>query len=134
MEEKSVEIKQVSEREIWVGESRFFLGEDGILYETMVVKNDEKTVLAFMDASNILISNFEGKIKFCIDLNKAEQSTSEARKKGWRRLDDERYGKIAFFGIHPVARVLASFFMGVTKKKDTRFFKSKEDALAWLKE
>jgi hypothetical protein len=75
MEEKSVEIKQVSEREIWVGESRFFLGEDGILYETMVVKNDEKTVLAFMDASNILISNFEGKIKFCIDLNKAGQST-----------------------------------------------------------
>ncbi len=34
MEKNSVEVKQVSEREIWVGESRFYLGEDNINYIT----------------------------------------------------------------------------------------------------
>jgi len=29
---------------------------------------------------------------------------------------------------------MASFFMGASKKKDMRFFKTKEEALAWLKE
>jgi len=35
MEEKPVEIRQVSEKEIWVGENRLYLGEDNILYETL---------------------------------------------------------------------------------------------------
>jgi hypothetical protein len=30
--------------------------------------------------------------------------------------------------------VLASFVMGVTKKEEVYFFKTKEEALAWLKE
>ncbi len=32
MKEKPIEIKQVCEREMWVGESRFYLGEDNINY------------------------------------------------------------------------------------------------------
>jgi len=46
----------------------------------------------------------------------------------------EKTGKVAVFGLHPVARVIASFVMGVSKNKDMRFFKAKEEALAWLKE
>jgi hypothetical protein len=30
-------------------------------------------------------------------------------------------------------RVLASFFMGLSKNKNMRFFKAKEEALAWFK-
>ncbi|MBE3140395.1 MAG: hypothetical protein IMZ53_07420 [Thermoplasmata archaeon] len=40
--EKKVEVKQVSEREIWVGENRMYLGEDNILYITLVGEMDEK--------------------------------------------------------------------------------------------
>ena len=53
---------------------------------------------------------------------------------GQIRAELEKIGKIAMFGMHPVARVVASFVMGVTNKEDMRFFKSKEDALLWLKE
>ena len=42
--------------------------------------------------------------------------------------------KTAFFGSHPVAQVLATFFIGGLKNKNMRFFNSKIEALAWLKE
>ena len=46
--------------------------------------------------------------------------------------ENEVMGKIAFIGMNPVSRVLASFFMGITKKREMQFFKTKEDALTWL--
>jgi len=69
-----------------------------------------------------------------LDINKAGQVSSGARKIGKETFEDEKVGKVAFVGLHPVARVIASFVMGVTRKKDMRFFKTKEEALAWLKE
>jgi len=134
MEEKPIEIKQVSEREIWVGESRFYLGEGNIIYETLVGKQDEKTVLASYEASDRLANTVEGKVNVLVDLNKAGQASSGARKKGQEMLEDKIFAKVALFGLHPVARVVASFFMGVTRKKDIRFFKTRGAALAWLKE
>jgi len=134
MEEKEAEVRQVSEREIWVGESRFCLGEDDILYETIVGKQDEKTVIAALEYHNKFKNMVEGKMKMLLDINKAGQVSSGARKIGKETFEDEKVGKVAFVGLHPVARVIASFVMGVTRKKDMRFFKTKEEALAWLKE
>ena len=134
MEEKEVEVRQVSEREIWVGESRFCLGEDDILYETIVGKQDEKTVIAALEYHNKFKNMVEGKMKMLLDINKAGQVSSGARKIGKETFEDEKVGKVAFVGLHPVAQVIASFVMGVTRKKDMRFFKTKEEALAWLKE
>jgi len=134
MEEKEAEVRQVSEREIWVGESRFCLGEDDILYETIVGKQDEKTVIAALEYHNKFKNMVEGKMKMLLDINKAGQVSSGARKIGKETFEDEKVGKVAFVGFHPVARVIASFVMGVTRKKDMRFFKTKEEALAWLKE
>ena len=42
------------DREIWVGESRYYLGEDNILYETVVGEQDEKTALASKEATDKL--------------------------------------------------------------------------------
>ena len=134
MEEKKVEVKQVSEREIWVGENRIYFGEDNILYETLIGKHDLETVIAIQDATDILKTLARGKINILVDLNKTVQPTSQARKAGKEKLENKEYGKIALFGMHPVARVIASFLMGVTKKEDMRFFKTKDDALSWLKE
>ena len=133
MEEKPVEIKQVSEREIWVGESRFYLGEDDILYENIVGKQDEKTVIAGLEFHNKFKNMVEGKMKMLVDINKAGQVSSGARKIGEETFEDEKVGKVALCGLHPVARVIASFVIGITRKKDLRFFKTREEALGWLK-
>ncbi len=132
--EETVDVKHVSEREIWVGESRFYLGEDDVFYETIIGKQDEKTVLAALEYHNRFKNMVEGKLKMLIDINKAGQVSSGARKIGKETLEDEEVGKVAFVGLHPVARVIASFVMGVTRKKDMRFFKTREEALAWLKD
>jgi len=134
VEEKPVEIKQVNEKEIWVGENRLYLGEDNILYETLVGEQDEKIVLAVHEASNKLRSTVQEKVNILVDLNKTGKPSPGVRKAGQEMLEDERIGKTALFGLHPVARVLAAFVLGITRKKDARFFKTEEEALAWLKE
>jgi len=121
-------------REIWVGENRLYLGEDNILYITNIGEIDEKTAIAMGEAVLKLVNMVEGKVCTLTDLNKAGKTSPEARKVFKELAEHEKQGKNAFFGIHPVAGVLASFFMGITKKKDMRFFKTKEEALVWLKE
>ncbi len=125
---------EIIEREIWIGESSLLLGEDNIIYQTIVGKIDEKDAIAFQDASEKLRSLVKGKVNALVDLSRAGKPTPKAREIGRKRLENEDIGKIALFGQHPVARVIASFIMGVTRKKDMRFFRTKEEALAWLKE
>lgn len=126
---------QQKDREIWIGESRMYLGEDNILYETVVGVVDEKIAIALKEATLKLSSKAEGGvINVFIDLNGTGKPTPEARRIGQESFEDEGIGKIAMFGVNPVTRVIASFVMGVTRKKDMRFFRSKEKALAWLKE
>ncbi len=122
------------DREIWVGKNRFYLGDDDILYGTVVGDVDEKMAPAFKEAILTMISKAEGKGNILIDLNRVGQPSLEARKIGQQTFKDEKVGKVALFGMHPVARVIASFVIGVTTKKDIRFFKSKDEALVWLKE
>lgn len=134
MEENAFEIKEVNEREFLVGESRMFLDEDRIITTVVVGETDEKKAIAFKEILLKLVNMAEGKICSLVDLNRAGKATSEARKIGQEMFYNEKTKKVALFGLHPVARVLASFVMRVTHKKDMRFFKTKEEALAWLKE
>ena len=67
-------------------------------------------------------------------MSRAGQPSAKAREIAKQSFEKEKIGKIAMFGMHPVARVISSFVMGVINKGDMRFFKTKEDALAWLKE
>ena len=81
MEEKSVEIKQVSEREIWVGENRLYLDEDDILYVTIIGETDEKIAVELNETYLNFLTTFEGKMNVFIDLNKSDKGLPEARKK-----------------------------------------------------
>jgi len=122
------------DRKIWIGENWAYLGEDNITYFVLVGEHDENIAIACGEAFLKLINMVEGKVNALGDLNKAGKQSPEARKI-WKELsENKKFGKIAIFGMHPVARVLASFVIGTTKKKDMRFFKTKEEALAWLKE
>ena len=122
------------DRESWVGKNRLYLGEDNTIRITIVGELDEKTQLAINEAGYKLMSTVEGKANALIDINKAGKILPGARKRQVEISEHEKTGKIALFGLHPVARVIASFFMGITRKKDIGFFKTEEEALAWLKE
>ncbi len=135
MEEKEIEVKHVSDREIWVGENRLYLGEDGILHITSVGMKGDKIAIAIRDIYIKMVNMGEGKVDLLIDANKSGQPSSKARKilqQGM--LEHESTGKVAIFGAHQVARVIASFVMGFSKNKDWRFFKTQEEALTWLRE
>ena len=122
------------EREIWIEESRFYLDKDNILYESVVGEIDKKKAIAMEEASIKLRKMVPGKVNVLVDINQAKKPTPEARNFARRRLEGTKTGKVAIFGMHPVARVIAAFVMSITKKEDMRFFKSKEEALIWLKE
>lgn len=122
-------------REIRVGENRIYLGEDDMFYLTIVGEIDEEIASGFINALEEIGSKFNKKKRnLFIDNNKAGKISSKARKI-FHKLDNwETTGKVAIFGLHPVARVIAFFYIGISKNKNMRFFNNKEDALAWLKE
>jgi hypothetical protein len=122
------------DREIRVGENKLYLGEDNVLYVTVVGEIDEKIAIAIKEADLKFKNMVEEKYDVLADMNKSGKHSSEARKIWKEMTEHEKTGKVAMFGMHPVARIIASFVMGVSKKKDMRFFKTKEEALLWLKE
>ena len=121
------------DREIRVGESRYYLGEDNIIHVIEVGEIDDQKAMAIKKAYLKILAVVKGKINILVDLNKAKKPSVEARKILNEINESKRVDKVAHFGMHPVARVLASFLMGVSKKKDLGFFKTKEEALKWLK-
>jgi hypothetical protein len=125
----------IEEKEIWVGGNRIYLGEDNTIHLASVGAKDEQTAIAVKDAYIRIANMVEGKVDCLLDANRSGQPSSEARRIFQEGiLQYEKTGKVAVFGMHPVARVISSFVMGATKKKDMRFFKTEEEALAWLKE
>ena len=122
------------EREIQVGENKIYLREDNIISLDIVGEIDEDKAKNICAASLKFMKMLEGKVHTLVNNNKAGKQTAQARKIFREFVKHDRYGKCAIFGAHPVARVIASFFIGVTGVKDSRFFKTKEEALVWLKE
>ena len=122
------------EREILIGKSRYYFSEDNILHATIVGEVDDSAAAGYRDAAMKFINMSAGTINVLGDITKAGKLSPEARKVFRELTEHETTGKVAIFGLHPVARVIASFFMGTTKKKDIRFFSSREEAIAWLKE
>ena len=111
-----------------------YLDDNNILNITNIGEIDEKIAIKMKEAVRKLTNMVDGKVHTLTDLNKAGKTTSKARKIFQELANQGGPGKTALFGMHPVARVLASFVMGASKREDMRFFKTKEEALAWLKE
>lgn len=122
------------EREIWIGENRFYLREDNIISLDIVGEIDEDKAKELCAANLKFMNMLEGKVHTLVNNEKAGKQSAQARKVFGEFVKHDKYGKCAIFGSHPVARVIASFFIGVTGVKDNRFFKTKEEALVWLKE
>jgi hypothetical protein len=132
--EKQLKIIQQSENEYWVGSNRTALIEGNIIF--VIAEGEQTPELArLQEKTNSKLSALAGgKIKYLIDLNHCGKNSPEARVV-WKKLsDDLNTQKVAVFGLHPVARVLASFVLGLSPASKDRFFKTKEKALEWLKE
>jgi len=133
---KSMEIKQVSEKEMWIGENKtFFLSDLNIIH--VVARGEQTTEIAVLQKelnSKLIASNKGKKISYLVDLNKCGKNSPEARQI-WNQLSEsEKTNKVALLGLHPVARVIANFSMGASKRNNQRFFKTQEEAMAWLQE
>ena len=121
-------------REIRIGEHSLYLGEDNIIRVTLVGETDGAEAAAIKDADDQLKRTVEGKVGVLVDLNKAGKQSTEARSTFRTLTEDARTGRVAMHGMHPVARVIAAFVTGITRKKDFRFFGTADEAVAWLRE
>lgn len=75
------------------------------------------------------------KLRVAIDCNKTGKPSPKARAVFQELGRKEKLYKVAAFGLHPVARIIATFGMGAEIKKGRyHFFNTEEQALKWLKE
>lgn len=131
MSEK-VEVKYINDREVWVDKNRIFLRAGNIFH--VIVEGPQSidqanaSLAVYKKISNLV----KGKLNHLIDLNKAGKSSPEARKIWKEMSENDNTNKVAVIGIHPVARVLASFVLSVIQKGNTRFFQTEEEGLKWL--
>ncbi len=131
--ENLIKVTQLSPDKYLVGNNETSLIESNIIY--VIAKGEQTDELAEKQAeiNAILIHKAGGKISYLINLNDCGKNSPGARTK-WRDLsEEEETDKVAIFGMHPVAKVLASFVMKVSRKKNQQFFYMKDEALNWLK-
>ena len=121
------------ERKISAGNNTFCLEKDNILYMTLVGEIDGKKTSIPMEEIMKLLNMVKGKVNIFVNLNKAGKPSIKARKLTVEIHKNEKVGKVAHFGVNPVAKVIAAFFMGSCKKKNVKFFNTKERAIEWLK-
>jgi hypothetical protein len=118
---KQIEIKNISANEIWVGENKSILIDGNIIHIKAVGDQTNEVAQAQLKVNHQLFNLIDGDAFF------------EARDIWNKQGDHEKVKKVGIYGIHPVARVIASFVMRTSSKKNRGFFKTKEEALTWLK-
>jgi hypothetical protein len=128
-----IEIIQAGEKEFKIGLNRTELIHGNIIYVIAMGPQTSQTAQAQFEVNKVLLQQVHGPINYLIDLNDCGKSSPEARKV-WKELsEDEKAYKVALFGMHPVAKVLASFVMNLTLNHKMQFFKTKEEGLKWIR-
>ncbi len=123
-------------KEYYINDNKIIIHE-GLYIVYHVIASGEQTAEIAKSHTKLvtnILNNTQKEIQFLIDLNKCGKNSPQARDT-WRTLSSEkRVNKVAIFGLHPVAKMLASFVMGKISKIDYyRFFSTEEDAWKWLK-
>lgn len=83
------------DREAWVGDNRFYFGEDKILYVTIDGKLDVNTAVAMHEVFLKVLGSVNGKIDIFVDNSKSGKPSAEARKMFTKMIESEKIGKIA---------------------------------------
>ncbi len=128
-----IEVKKISDREFVVGNSRISLLEGNIVCVAVVGNIDAEMAIALNETTLKLMNMIEGKVHVITDNNRAGKPSSKALRIMQNFIMHDKYGKLAIFGLSPVSRVLANFFICFSKKKNICYMKTKEEAFAWIK-
>ena len=119
-------------QEIWIGKNKISLDSNHIVHQVLTGDINEDSANDIVQATFQLANNLD-RISILIDLNSSGQPSIEARRSFLHTTENPKINKVALWGLHPVARVLASFVLGISKNKSMRFFKTEEAALKWLR-
>ncbi len=125
--------QQINEKEFTIGDNRISLLDNSTVYIEVVGEQTDEHAREILKLYPRLYSELPGKINQLVNLNRSGKSSPKARQVYEEMNNNERTYKVAVYGIHPVARVLAAFVTGLSGKKNIEFFTNKEDAMAWLK-
>jgi hypothetical protein len=129
---KNFTINQISGREFWAGENHYLLGDDNIFYVTLNGDVGDEMGIEIDRMINGLADAVDGEIDLLIDLNRAGKTSSKSRQLFKAFSETGKCRKVALFGMHPVAMVIASFVMGISRNRHMKFFKKREEAMEWL--
>jgi hypothetical protein len=129
------EVRYISETEIRNGANEITLIEGNIIFIKVNGIQTDQIALVQKEINKQIMRLVKGKINFLIDLNKSGKSSPLARKI-WKEITDneDETNKVALFGLHPVARVVATFVMQVVSRNNIQFFTNAEEALKWVKQ
>jgi hypothetical protein len=130
---EEVKLVEIGNNNYQIGENKISIPEPNILFIESIGNQTDEVAKVYYDFYLKLTNNIEGKMHVVVDINNSKKSSTQARRT-WKALSElEQTGKVALFGLHPVAKVLATFVMRITNKNDISFFKTKEEAFAWVK-
>lgn len=133
--DSNLAIHKISDTEYQVGPVNLKLIHNNISFsapkETVTLELAQKCYEVHM----IFREYINAPVNVLIDLNNAKKSPPEARRFWEKIANEEHYHKIAFCGLHPVARILAAFEISASANRNKmHFFKTKEEAIKWLQE
>ncbi len=128
---------------IVINENKFLISNDNEVYidtinniynviargiQTIEIANAHKYL------AEKIFENSKQPLSFFINVNECGKNSPEARKT-WKYLTEHsKTKKVAVFGIHSVAKVIAYFVIGtLIKKEKIRFFDNEVNALKWIK-
>jgi len=123
---------QGEQQRIFVGDSTAYIDDHNIVHITAIGDTDDASAQQIRSVALGYMEGLEGPVDCIIDMNTAGKPSSKARKIFKELSDHHRINKVALFGIHPVAEVLASFMIGISRRRNIRFFRSKDEAMDWL--
>lgn len=115
--------------------SKVYLDDDNIIHVDSIGEQDEREALEGKNKVLELAEKLQGKCKILNDLTNMGKSRPESRKIMIESLKHKKVGKVANFGANTVSRFIASVMIKASGTEDkVRMFKTKEEALKWLKE
>lgn len=130
--DKGFKLEQAGDREFKIGESRIKILDNKIISIESVGDLDDEMAKVYIELNRKMQEILGDRLFYMIDLNRAGKNSSGARKT-WQELTElDITIKVALFGLHPVARILASFVIGITSQKKNKFFRTEEEAISWL--
>jgi len=107
--------------------------ESDIVHYNIVAPVDEEEGLRLYNCGRKAIENGDATL-IAIDLQESPRQFSSGARKVWvQLLQNPKVHKTAIFGGSVFVRTVASFVIAAAGRKNIRFFLTKKEALAWLK-